>query len=140
MLGGCCDAARGRRFISWRHVPTCGCEPCRVAGNGIGDAGVGKTSVLTRFSDGLFVSSTRATVGIDLKKSEKVQKETAENDQNSSMPDLLSQLANSKAKRSAKKSNDKTFDVADDGPAQQRADRAAKYKNAISKEIGRAHV
>ena len=35
----------------------------------LGDAGVGKTSVLTRFSDGLFVSSTRATVGIDLKKS-----------------------------------------------------------------------
>ena len=75
------------------------------------------------------------TLGIDLKKSEKVQKETAENDQNSSMPDLLSQLANSKIKRSAKKSNDKTFDVADDGPAQQRADRAAKYKNAISKDM-----
>jgi small GTP-binding protein len=35
----------------------------------LGDAAVGKTSVLTRFSDGLFVSSTRATVGIDLKKS-----------------------------------------------------------------------
>jgi len=35
----------------------------------LGDAAVGKTSVLTRFSDGLFVSSTRATVGVDLKKS-----------------------------------------------------------------------
>ena len=35
----------------------------------LGDANVGKTSVLTRFSDGLFVSSTRATIGIDLKKS-----------------------------------------------------------------------
>ena len=35
----------------------------------LGDSGVGKTAVLTRFSDGLFVSSTRATVGIDLKKS-----------------------------------------------------------------------
>ena len=73
------------------------------------------------------------TLGIDLKKSEKV-KETAEKN-DPSMPDLLSQLANSKVKRSAKKSNDKTFDVADDGPAQLRADRAAKYKNAISKDM-----
>ena len=34
----------------------------------LGDAGVGKTCVLQRFADGTFVSSTRATVGMDLKR------------------------------------------------------------------------
>ena len=34
----------------------------------VGDAGVGKTCVLQRFSEGTFVSSTRATVGMDLKR------------------------------------------------------------------------
>jgi len=34
----------------------------------VGDAGVGKTCVLQRFADGTFVSSTRATVGMDLKR------------------------------------------------------------------------
>uniref|UniRef100_A0A7S3EYH3 PH domain-containing protein n=1 Tax=Haptolina ericina TaxID=156174 RepID=A0A7S3EYH3_9EUKA len=34
----------------------------------VGDAGVGKTCVLQRFAEGTFVSSTRATVGMDLKR------------------------------------------------------------------------
>ncbi|KAL1510206.1 hypothetical protein AB1Y20_006535 [Prymnesium parvum] len=34
----------------------------------VGDAGVGKTCVLQRFSEGTFVTSTRATVGMDLKR------------------------------------------------------------------------
>jgi len=34
----------------------------------LGDTGVGKTCVLQRFADGTFVSSTRATVGMDLKR------------------------------------------------------------------------
>ena len=34
----------------------------------LGDAGVGKTCVLRRFAEGSFVSSTRATIGMDLKR------------------------------------------------------------------------
>ena len=36
----------------------------------LGDSAVGKTSVLTRYSDGLFVSSTRPTLGADLRQSQ----------------------------------------------------------------------
>ena len=54
-------------------APTAGRSRQGTASGGIkllllGDMNVGKTSVLTRFSDGMFFSSTRPTIGTDLKK------------------------------------------------------------------------